>query len=191
MTSKVLNMSETAIPEAGAAEGAEGHAEAKKGPKKMLLPLVVGLMTLAGGAVGVMVIAPKLVARREAVQEGLEAPHEEAKEKEGEPGKAEGEKGPIFKIDNLIVNPAGSQGSRFLMVSVAVETPDGKMEETLRHKEAQIRDLVISLLEKQTMETLGTEGIRDELKAQLGDTISALVGTKTKLKVFLPQFVIQ
>ncbi len=185
-------MSETATPDAAAPDDAKGPGGGNKRPTKMLLPLVVALMTIAGGAVGVMVIAPKLVANREAVQEGLDAPNEaEGGDKEGEHGGAKGEKGPIFKIDNLIVNPAGSQGSRFLMVSVAVETPDAKMEETLRHREAQIRDLVISLLEKQTMETLSSEGIRDELKAQLGDTISALVGTKKKLKVFLPQFVIQ
>lgn len=186
-------MSETANPTpvpAGAGDDAEGQP--KKGPSKVLLPLVVALMTIAGGVVGVLVIAPKLVAHREAVQAGLEAPEAgKAEPAEGEAAGPGDEKGPMFKIDNLIVNPAGSQGSRFLMVSVAVETPDAKMEENLRRKEAQIRDVVISLLEKQTMEKLSMEGIRDSLKAQLGDTITAIAATKTKLKVFLPQFVIQ
>ncbi len=183
-------MSETTNPEA--AGEAPGEAHAAKGPNKLVLPLVVAVMTVAGAAVGMLVIAPKLAADRAPIQAGLESPDAtEGGGEGGEHGEAAAEKGPTFKIDNLIVNPAGSQGSRFLMVSVAVETPDAKMEETLRHKESQIRDVVIALLEKQTMETLSAEGIRDSLKSQLGDTITAIVASKAKLRVFLPQFVIQ
>ena len=41
------------------------------------------------------------------------------------------------------------------------------------------------------METLSSEGIRESLKSQLSDTITAIVAAKAKLRVFLPQFVIQ
>ncbi|MEO8450416.1 MAG: flagellar basal body-associated FliL family protein, partial [Gemmatimonadota bacterium] len=100
--------------------------------------------------------------------------------------------GPLFKMDNLIVNPAGSQGTRFLMVSVAVATPSGEVAEQLRADEAVIRDVVIALLERKSMEMLALPGIRDSIKNQLSDTISALVGhSADKLKVYLPQFVIQ
>ena len=135
-------MSDTTNPEA--AGQAPAGAPAAKGPNKLVLPLVVAVMTVAGAAVGMVVIAPMLAADRAPIQAGLESPEPT----EGEGGEHGGaEKGPTFKIDNLIVNPAGSQGSRFLMVSVAVETPDAKMEETLRHQESQIRDVVIALLE--------------------------------------------
>lgn len=183
-------MSEEAHAEPAAeGEGAEGKPA--KGPNKLLLPIVVSLMTVAGGLVGVWVVGPKLSARAH-MQAGLEAePDKKESKEEGKEGEKGREKGPIFKLDNLIVNPSGSQGARFLMVSVAIETIDGKQDEELWAKEAQIRDLVISLLEKETMETLGTPGIRDSLKAQLSDTISIIAGSKTKLHVFLPQFVIQ
>ena len=181
--------------EANAGPSAEGGkvAEAKpaKAPSKLMLPVVVALMTILGGVVGVWIVGPKLTARAQ-LQAGLEAEPDGKDQKDGEKegGKAAA-KGPVFKLDNLIVNPLGSQGARFLMVSVAIETVDGKQDEELRAREAQIRDLVISLLEKQTMESLGTPGIRDSLKAQLSDTITALAGSRTRLRVFLPQFVIQ
>ena len=174
------------------AEGAEGEAKPKKGPNKMLLPLVVLLMTVAGGVVGAMVVAPTLVARSHKTAGLADSTEAEGDKKEGEHGEGKGgERGPMFKIDNLIVNPAGSQGSRFLMVSVAVETSDAKLEEELRAREPQIRDVVISMLERQSMESLSQPGIRDTLKIQLSDTISVIAGTRSKLKVFLPQFVIQ
>jgi len=172
-------MSEPAAPEAAPAEGAE--AKPKK-PNKLVLPLVVALMTVAGGAVGVMVVAPKLMADRTA--------HEDADSTAARAAEPVG-KGPMFKIDNLIVNPAGSQGTRFLMVSVAVETPDAAFEALLRSREPQIRDVVIAMLERQTMESLSITGIRDTLKAQIADTITTLSGAKSKLRVYLPQFVIQ
>jgi flagellar basal body-associated protein FliL len=75
------------------------------------------------------------------------------------------------------------------MVSVAVETPDPKIEEQLRKQEPRIRDLIIGLLEQQTMEMLSRPGVRDEIKLLLGDSISVLAGVK--VRAFLPQFVIQ
>lgn len=185
-------MSETPLPpESAPGAAAATEAKAVKPPSKLMLPLIVVVMTALGGAVGLLLVAPKLIANR-AMAAGLEA---DSAGGEGEHGDGEeavgGEKGPMFKIDNLIVNPAGSQGARFLMVSVAVETSDAKMEEHLRSREPQIRDIVIALLEQQTMEQLAAPGMRDSLKVQLGDTISVIAGVKTKLKVFLPQFVIQ
>ncbi|MFN0181399.1 MAG: flagellar basal body-associated protein FliL [Gemmatimonadales bacterium] len=175
-------------PDGAAAKPEQAPAKA---PNKLMLPLIVTLMTLAGGALGVMVVAPMLVARQMAA--GLEAePGEGGGEDHGAAeGEAGGEKGPMFKIDNLIVNPAGSQGARFLMVSVAVETPDAAFEEHLRRREPQIRDVVIALLEQKTMEQLAQPGMRDTLKLQLSDTISVIAGVTTPLRVFLPQFVIQ
>jgi flagellar protein FliL len=161
-------------------------APVPKAGKPLMTYLVVAVATILGGVVGTMVIAPKLVAARAQKEVAAE---DGAKEDEKAPKE---EKGPLFKMDNLIVNPAGSQGARFLMVSVAVATPSGEVAEQLRADEAVIRDVVIALLERKSMEMLARPGIRDSIKAELSDTISALTGhSGDKLKVYLPQFVIQ
>lgn len=164
----------------------DGPEASKKGSSKLLLPIVVAVATLLGGVVGVLLVAPKLIASREAST--AEHSAEETAKAEGE---KKAERGPLFKIDNLIVNPAGSQGSRFLMVSIAIEAADDKMDEDLRRREPLIRDVVIALLEKQSMESLARPGIRDSLKAAIADTVTILAGSKQRLAVFLPQFVIQ
>jgi len=138
-------------------------------------------MTVLGGVVGVLVVAPQIINRREAAAAGETPAEDPAPER----------KGPVFRIDNLVVNPAGSQGTRFLMVSIAIETANQRIEEHLREREPQIRDVAISLLERQTMEALGQPGIRDRLKEQLADTFTALAKTRSRVRVFLPQFVIQ
>ena len=179
----------SAPTEAPAGKPDEGAAGPKKAPSKLLLPLVVALATVLGGVVGVVVVAPKLIASR-AKAEAKKVEEANAAGEEKKEGKA-AEKGPLLKIDNLIVNPAGSQGSRFLMVSVAIETTSGQMDEALRRQEPEIRDILIALLEKQTMESLGRPGIRDSLKEAIADTVTALAKSPRRLAVFLPQFVIQ
>lgn len=170
-----------------AGEGAEG-APAPKKPKPALTYLVVGIATVLGGVVGTMVIAPRVIASR---TPKAEAQSGEGKEK-GAEGKEKGaDKRPLVKIDNLIVNPAGSQGSRFLMVSLAIQTDNAQLEERLRAQEPQIRDVAIALLEQKTMEMLSQPGIRDSIKQELTDTIAALTGSPNRLRVYLPQFVIQ
>lgn len=174
-------MAEQAVESGG--EAAAAKPAGRKGPV-WLVPAVALVAALGGGVVGALVVAPKLRPPAVTAAAGLDpAPAEPAPEGL--------DKGPIFRVDNLIVNPAGSQGSRFLMISLAVETPDAKVDAVLRRQEARIRDLAISLLERLTMEALSTPGIRDSLKRQLSDTISAVAGTSTKLRVFLPQFVVQ
>ncbi len=167
----------------GAEEAGEGEAP-KKGASKLLLPIIVAVATVAGGVVGVTVVAPRLIAARAASA----APADSA---DGEHGGGGGEPGPLLKMDNLIVNPAGAQGTRFLMVSVAVEAPTPKVGDELRAQELRIRDLIIGLLERQTMQDLSTPGIREELKGQIADTIGALMGQAGKIRVLLPQFVVQ
>jgi flagellar basal body-associated protein FliL len=77
------------------------------------------------------------------------------------------------------------------MVSVAVATADAKLEEQIRAREPQIRDVLIALLERQTLESLGQPGARDSIKRAMTDTITALAAGGGKIQVYLPQFVIQ
>jgi flagellar protein FliL len=168
----------------GAEQAGEGTAP-KKGASKLLLPIIVAVATLAGGVVGVTVVAPRLIAARATSAEPADSAAE------GEHGGEGGEPRPLLKMDNLIVNPAGAQGTRFLMVSVAVEAPTPKVGDELRAQELRIRDLIIGLLERQTMQDLSTPGIREDLKGQIADTIGALMGQAGKIRVLLPQFVVQ
>lgn len=115
---------------------------------------------------------------------------DKGKEKEKKGGK-EG-KGPtaVFELSNLIVNPAGTEGSRFLMATVAFELDDPKLSEALRENDIAIRDQVISVLENQTMEMLTRPGARDSLRVLLAEAI-APYAEGAEVRVYLPQFVIQ
>jgi flagellar FliL protein len=90
-----------------------------------------------------------------------------------------------------VVNPAGSQGSRFLMATVAVTVADEEAEKVLRAHEVEFKDKVVSILETLTMAQLSAPGARDTLKLRIAAAAGAIIGPKIPVKVFLPQFVIQ
>ena len=182
------------------AEAAAAPAEgaAPPAPKKgmMIGLLVAGLV--AGGATGTFVLAPKLappiptIAGDSASEEHGEGQGESEGEGEhGKKGEGEGAAPKLVTLDNIIVNPAGSQGSRFLMTSVAIATDDEKLETSLRDRQVELRDKVTSVLEVMTMQQLTAQGARDTVKSRIQATVIQMLGGKPKLKVFVPQFVIQ
>lgn len=198
-------------PETAAAPAADhgGDAKAKgkraPGPRPnmiILIAMIAGPLLLGGGA-GALLLGPKLVGGKTA---GAAEKKPKKKDKKHEGG--EGEKSSIYKIDNLIVNPAGSGGGHFLMTQIAIQCEDDKQVAVLKANEFKVKDLIITEIERATLEQLTAPGARDTIKVHILNVISPLVytgGTEgkdaqadveegldhTPLQVFLPQFVIQ
>ena len=177
---------------AEAAAAAAPAAEATPAAKKtgLTIGLLVGGLVL-GGAAGTFVVAPRLVPSAGAVADSAGEHGTEGEAKgDGEKGGPEAEAPKLVKLDNIIVNPAGSQGSRFLMASIVLAVETDKLEADLHARDAELRDKVTTVLEVMTMAQLTAPGARDTVKARVTSMIGELVG-KQKFKVFLPQFVIQ
>ncbi len=186
-----------AAPQAGGAAKASGGA-AK--PKMLLLVAMIAGPLLLGGGAGALLLGPKLVGPKTA---GAAEKH--SNKHAGKAGEAD--KSFVFKIDNLIVNPAGSQGSHFLMTQIAIQCEDEKQVARLRASEFQVKDLVISAIERQSLEELTMAGARDSIKVHILHAIWPIVYTDGStpqgsadegepdgngpIQVFLPQFVIQ
>lgn len=198
----------TPEPKDGQEAPAEAKAPKKAGPAAppILLIVVIVVALAAGAASGALLVAPRLIHAKQAkafaaAQEelasgghGKKGKKKDKKDEKGGSHGAEGGKSPIFRLDNLIVNPAGAQGQHFLMCSVAFELEDSKLGDILREHEVELRDGVISTLESQSMTQLTAPGARDSLRSRIAAVAMPLLGEDgedTELKVFLPQFVIQ
>ena len=154
------------------------------GGRKTLM-LVLGVAVIGGLGAGA-VVGPRFVSSP--------APDAAAAEHDSAPGPAHdeepAEEGLMFELDNIIVNPAGSNGLRFLMASVVIQLPDRRSVEHLRAREVQVRDAVVTVLGRQTLDMLTAPGARDSVRSRLSAAIAPMVG-RTQLRVYLPQFVIQ
>ena len=176
----------------GAATAAGPPPAAKAGPA---LPILLGITVVAlaaGVALGTLVLGPKLASGRKTPAVAAAAKGERSAEAHGKPeAREKDEKAAVFRIENVIVNPSGSEGSHFLMATVAISLRDPKEEELLKAHEDELRDRVISVLERQTLESLSAAGARDTLRGRIAMALSPLTGSVDPARIFLPQFVIQ
>src|SRR5690242_20732794 len=111
-TPVIMSDSSTPVPESQP----DSAPPAPAGPKPMVMIGVI-VLALGAGAGGGFALAPRLLPKAATAADSAAAHAEEGESLHEKGGKASG--GKIFRIDNLIVNPAGSEGSRFLMASVA------------------------------------------------------------------------
>ena len=172
---------------------AKTDAPAGAAPAGPAGPVMIGIIVVAlavGVALGTLVLGPQLARSKGVKAEPAAAKSEGGGHgKEGKEGKED--KAAIYRVENIIVNPAGSEGSHFLMATVAIQLENEKREEALRGHEDEIRDHVISVLEKQTLESLSVAGARDTLRGRIATVLAPLIGSTDPSHIFLPQFVIQ
>jgi flagellar protein FliL len=178
-------------------EKAEAPA-APAAPKSMgpMLLVIAGLVGGGlGGVAGAYLIAPRLAGGTTA--QAATAPATAGTAPAAAPAAKPVKKGEkseparIYRIDNVIVNPAGSDGARFLMASIAYQIPDEASEQTLRAHEIQLRDDVVGALESMSMPRLTQPHARDTIKVQLLEIARRILGPQAQIDVFMPQFVIQ
>ncbi len=151
-------------------------ANAGGGKQALIIPGVAGL--IAGLVVGLFALGPMLAARRAAApppKAAAEAPTSSA----------------IHQVDNLVLNPAGTDGARFLMVTTTFEVKNGGVDQLMKDHDAEVRDRILGLLGRKTVDELSDISKRDVLKKEVLEGVSTLFPKGSILKVFFSQFVIQ
>ena len=149
------------------------EAPARKRP--LIIVAVVGLVLGIGG--GAMLLHPMLA--KSATGEASPVTHASATPLQ------------FHSIDNLVVNPAGTNGTRFLLVSASIEVADDDGIKQVREHEMEIRDRMVTLLGSKTISQLTDPGARDSLKVELRRSIASLFPPGIVRNVYFPQYVLQ
>ncbi|HEY4130659.1 MAG TPA: flagellar basal body-associated FliL family protein [Gemmatimonadaceae bacterium] len=173
-------MATQAIDQAPVAEG-EATQAAPAGKGKVMMFAAIGLV--AGLAAGLFGVGP-ILAKNKASHPAIEK-----KAEKGEGGEGAGTVS--HAVDNLVLNPAGSNGTRFLMVTATFEMKDAAADQLMKDHEAEVRDVILGLLGKKTIDELTDIGKRDGVKKEVLDAVSPVFPKGAVLKVFFPQFVVQ
>lgn len=141
-----------------------------------IVPIAAGVVAvLIGAVVGMKVIAPRLH-------------HPAAAAEKPAPAKQEAPR--LVKFENVIVNPAGTQGQRYLIVSISVEVKTADAENHLHQADDAIRDAMTSTLGQMNMDELTAPAGRDTVRSRMR-AIAAHFAQDTAITVYLPQFLIQ
>jgi flagellar FliL protein len=170
---------------------AEATEEAVSKPAGFKMLAIVGLLTLVvGGGVGAFVVGPKMAGG--APSHGDD---EAAEESGGGHGSKKNDHGggasALFAVDNLVVNPAGTKGTRFLIVSISFEADNAKTVDALKEHEAEIRDVLHAVLSAKTVDEVSDVALREQIKSEMQQAVEAVVKPGKVKKLFIPQFVLQ
>jgi flagellar protein FliL len=164
---------------------------AKSGMAK-LLPLIGGIVggLALGGILGFTLLGPKLSHKAPTAPVGADSA-KAAKKESGPEAKKGDAPPPIYQVDNLVMNPAGSGGSHFLLMSVALQLKDASSLEMIKGRDAELRDAILRLFSRKTNEQISDITARDQFGTELMAVLDKMFGAGTVAKIYFPQFVVQ
>jgi flagellar basal body-associated protein FliL len=106
--------------------------------------------------------------------------------------KGEGEQSTqIVVIKDVIVNPAGTNGSRLLVTTIGLEVPSPEVKAELEQKEVQTRDVLVTILTGKRLEELAAPDQRDVLREEIGQRVNKLLRNSKLKNVYISKFIIQ
>ncbi len=191
----------TAVTPAAAAPPPDQPAPAPGGKKKLHLFGGIGLAAVVVGivlALGVVkpMLAPSPETPAGAAESAAPAPHAETAPAEtrkesggGHGGGADAAR--IFTIDDLVINPAGTGGSRFLSVSIGFEVKTEAAMIAFRAREPAIRDALITILSSKTVAQLTDTRQKEITRYQIKKRVGELMKTDELAGVYYTDFVLQ
>ncbi len=173
-------------------DAAPAAEEKKKGGSKVMLFGGIGLGAIViGVALALFVIKP-MMSDSGAEGDGTEQVEGSHGEKKKSESKEHGSsQALIHEISNIVVNPAGTGGSRFLSASFGFELESPELEAAFTAREIIIRDALITILASKTVAQLTDPKQKEVVRYQIKKRISQLMHTDELGAVYFTDFVLQ
>ncbi|MEE9442138.1 MAG: flagellar basal body-associated FliL family protein [candidate division Zixibacteria bacterium] len=97
----------------------------------------------------------------------------------------------IYLINEIIVNPAGTGGTRFLSTSIGFELKSAKAGKLFRERDAVVRDALITILSSQSVPQLSDFKQRERLRKLIKLRVQKLLKTDDIEAVYFTEFAMQ
>jgi flagellar FliL protein len=97
----------------------------------------------------------------------------------------------IFVVKDIIVNPAGTNGTRFLLTTIGFEVSTPEAQKELERKEVQVRDVLNSILTSKGLDELVSVEQRETLRVEISQKVSEMVKSGSLANVYFSKFIIQ
>jgi flagellar protein FliL len=174
----------------GQNESTEATSPAKSRVMPMLL-VAAGLLAGVGGGATAAVLLTRSPAADVHGAEAPEGGHDMASSR----AQADAADAYTYMVEDLVVNPAGSGGTRFLIATVGIGLTDAAFAQSLAARDAEVRDAVLGVLGTMTVEQLvaaqADGGARDSLRAAVREPLARMFSEQMVRRVLLPRLVVQ
>ncbi len=125
------------------------------------------------------------------------------KKPEAPPGKTSGDtvqvkeerpeygKGEIYVFEDIIVNPAGTLGRRYLVLSMSFEVSEKKALVEIEEKEPIIRDALLTLLASKTLDYVSEVANLESMRKQIKEVVNDYLDKGEVVRVYFTGYVLQ
>lgn len=149
------------------------------------LPLIMNILLMPAIAYGLttFVLIPKI--------QGGHPGSAEAGKDGGEHGKAGKVKFTAPLGGKVLVNVAGTAGTRYLVASMTLVGKTAQIKENVEQNDPQLRDAAASILGGKTIGDLEKPGMRNIIRAELISAFNDILGKESVVDIYLTEFAIQ
>jgi flagellar FliL protein len=184
----------TQPPEPAGAAPTEA-APARKSVIASLLPALLAIVAApaASWAICVFVLIPRFKTELETVVVA-ESPAKPAVAKGSGHGKASGEAASSkngYKFENIVVNLAGTMGTRYLKTTFLVTGGDEALVATFESNRVVLVDVTLNVLSSLSLTDLEEAGAKNLIREKLVQSYNQALGRKVAEQVFFSDFVVQ
>lgn len=106
-------------------------------------------------------------------------------------GSEQGGSNKFFAVESIVVNPAETQGTRYLSCSVSFEVATQEDLKAFEEKSVKIKDLLITILSSKTVDELADIKIRNDMRRQILVVVNRFTTPAQATAVYLTDFVLQ
>ena len=99
--------------------------------------------------------------------------------------------GPVYPLDQFIVNLLSESGSRYLKTKVDLELSADTLTPEIDKKKPLIRDIVVSTLSSKTYEEVSTQKGKNRLKDEIVDRLNEVLADGHIKNIYFTDFVVQ
>ena len=195
----------TATPAAAAAAAATPAAPAAPAAKRAALaqwiPVIAAILLapVLSWVVGEFVLLPRIQKKLAAVKVGEvaeehAAPAAEPKSEAGGKGAKGGKEAAnpaTYEFQNVVVNLAGTMGTRYLKTSFIVTGIDANIKGTFDGQKAKLTDITLNVLSSLSLADLEEPGAKNVLREKLVQAYNQALGHRVADQVYFSDFVVQ
>ncbi len=102
-----------------------------------------------------------------------------------------GSNGLIFSVDDMIVNPAQTNGKMLLLASLGLSVESEESKKSLEEKQVIVKDAIISVLSSKTVTQLSSGTYRDTLKTEILKNLAVQMPGSNVNNIYFSKFIIQ
>jgi len=96
-----------------------------------------------------------------------------------------------YQLEELIVNPSGSNGKRFLVVEISLELYDANHVELIEAEKQQIKHNMLEVLSSRTVAELSRLSVREQLRSELAGVTNQAIGKRSVRNLYYTKYVMQ